>query len=198
MKIIYGTTNLNKIVEMTKYFKDYQIDILSLKDIGFTEEIEENGETFLENSMIKAQAVYKFCQEKHISYPILTDDAGLCVHALDDRPGVHTARYAGDHAPQMVCLNKLMEELKDKKDRSATFYCGLTFVYNGEFIQVLGSKDGRIAKKIGKLGGFTFGPVFILKGYRKPYNELSDFETHRHNAVNKLIKILEEKGVINS
>lgn len=196
MKVIYGTTNSHKIREMQEYFKDYDMELLSLKDIGFNEEIIEDGKTFLENSLIKAKTVKKFCQRNNINLPILTDDAGLCVKALDNRPGVYTARYAGDHAPQIDSVNKLLGELHDKTDRRATFYCALTFVYQDEFIQVEGYKEGTIAKEIGTLGGFTFGPLFIPNGYSKPYNDLSDFETHRHDAINRLIKVLKEKKII--
>ena len=196
MKIIYGTTNLNKIKEMQELLKPYNFELLSLKDINFSEETEENGTTFLENSLIKAKAILNFCQENNLKYPILTDDAGLCVKALDNRPGVYTARYVGDHAKQEVAINKLLTELKEKDDRSATFFCALTFIYQDKIIQVEGYKDGKIATKIGKLGGFTFGPIFIPNGYQKPYNELTNFETHRHDAVNKLIKKLEELKII--
>ena len=196
MKIIYGTTNLNKIKEMQTLLKPYNFELLSLKDIDFSEEIEENGTTFLENSLIKAKAILNFCQENKLNYPILTDDAGLCVKSLDNRPGVYTARYAGNYAKQEVAINKLLTELKDKKDRSATFFCALTFIYQDKIIQVEGYKEGKIATNIGKLGGFTFGPIFIPNGYQKPYNELTNFETHRHDAVNKLIKKLEELKII--
>lgn len=196
MKIIYGTTNPNKIKEMQELLKPYNFELLSLKDINFSEEIEENGTTFLENSLIKAKAILRFCQENNLKYPILTDDAGLCVKALDNRPGVYTARYAGDHAKQEVVIDKLLTELKEKDDRSATFFCALTFIYQDKIIQVEGYKEGKIATKIGKLGGFTFGPIFIPNGYQKPYNELTNFETHRHDAVNKLIKKLEELKII--
>ncbi len=196
MKIIYGTTNPNKIKEMQELLKPYNFELLSLKDINFSEEIEENGTTFLENSLIKAKAILNFCQENNLKYPILTDDAGLCVKSLDNRPGVYTARYAGNHAKQEVAINKLLTELKEKDDRSATFFCALTFIYQDKIIQVEGYKEGKIATKIGKLGGFTFGPIFIPNGYQKPYNELTNFETHRHDAVNKLIKKLEELKII--
>lgn len=196
MKIIYGTTNPNKIKEMQELLKPYNFELLSLKDINFSEEIEENGTTFLENSLIKAKAILNFCQENNLKYPILTDDAGLCVKSLDNRPGVYTARYAGDHAKQEVVIDKLLTELKDQNDRSATFFCALTFIYQDKIIQVEGYKEGKIATKIGKLGGFTFGPIFIPNGYQKPYNELTNFETHRHDAVNKLIKKLEELKII--
>jgi len=196
MKVIYGTTNKNKIIEMQKYFSNYGMELISLNDIGFDKEIIEDGNTFLENSLIKAKAIKSFCDNKGILFPILTDDAGICVKSLDNRPGVHTARYAGDHAPQIDNINKMLFELKDKTDRSATFYCALTFVNNDEFIQVEGFKEGVIAKEPGTLGGFTFGPLFIPNGHDKPYNDLVNFETHRHDAIKKLIKVLIEKSII--
>lgn len=196
MKVIYGTTNKNKLLEMQKYLQVYDMELISLNDIGFKEEIVENGKTFLENSMIKAKAINSYCIKKKIDYPILTDDAGLCVRSLDNRPGVYTARYAGDHAPQLDNINKLFFELKDKDNRDACFYCALTLVYLGEFIQVEGWCEGTISEEIGTLGGFTFGPVFIPDGYDKPYNDLVDFETHRHNATKKLIKVLKERKII--
>lgn len=196
MKVIYGTKNKNKILEMQKYLKKKNIEVISLEDIGFKEDIIEDGDTFLANSLIKAKAIKKYCQDNNINYPILTDDAGLCVKALDNRPGVYTARYVGDHAPQIECINKLLGELQQVSNREAAFYCALTFVLANEFIQVEGCKEGTISNKIGKLGGFTFGPIFIPKGYDKPYNELEEFETHRALAIKKLINVLEEKNII--
>ena len=196
MKIIYGTTNKNKIKEMQTYFNDYNMELISLKDIDFNDEIVEDGETFLENSLIKAKKIKDFCNQKGLNYPILTDDAGLCVEALNNRPGVHTARYAGDHAPQIDNINKMLFELKDETNRNATFFCALTFVYHDEFIQVEGFKKGNIALEAGTLGGFTFGPLFIPEGFDKPYNDLVHFETHRHDAINRLIKVLKEKKII--
>ena len=86
MKVVYGTTNNNKILEMQKYFKDYDMELISLKDIGFDKEIVEDGKTFLENSLIKAKAIKHFCNENNIDYPILTDDAGLFVLAYSGLP----------------------------------------------------------------------------------------------------------------
>ena len=87
MKIIYGSSNKAKLQEVEDFFKNNKIDVevLSLKDIGFNEEIDENGETFEENSLIKANAIKEFCTKKDINEIIITDDAGLCVDALNGR-----------------------------------------------------------------------------------------------------------------
>ena len=201
MKIIYGTGNQEKIAEIKKLFKNHNIEaeILSLKDIGFDEEIDENGKTFEENSMIKAKAVKKFCDKNNINEIIITDDAGLCVDELNGAPGVHSARYAGDHAPQEVTLNKLMNEMRDipKEKRKAQFVCALTaLLQNGETIVAKGVTKGSIAEKIGPMGGLTFCPVFIPEGYDKVMNDMTDEEkeeTHREKAFKELIKKLNIK-----
>lgn len=201
MKIIYATGNKEKVSEIKKLFENHKIEaeILSLKDIGFNEEIDENGTTFEENSMIKANAVKKFCDKNNINEIIITDDAGLCVDGLNGGPGVHSARYAGDHAPQEVTLNKLMDEMKDipKEKRKAQFVCVLTALLpSGEIIVAKGITKGSIAEKIGTMGGLTFCPVFIPEGTSKVMNDLTDEEkeqTHREKAFKKLIKKLNIK-----
>lgn len=201
MKIIYGTGNKDKIAEIKKLFENHNIEaeILSLKDIGFNEDIDENGTTFEENSMIKANAVRKFCNINNINEIIITDDAGLCVDALNGAPGVHSARYAGDHAPQEVTLNKLMNEMKNvpKEKRKAEFVCVLTALLpNGEAIVAKGITKGSIAEKIGTMGGLTFCPVFIPEGTTKVMNDMTDEEkeqTHREKAFKELIEKLNIK-----
>lgn len=201
MKIIYGTGNQHKIEEIKKLFHNHKIEteILSLKDIGFNEEIEENGKTFEENSMIKAKTIKEFCNKNNINEIIITDDAGLCVDGLGGAPGIHSARYAGDHAPQQVTLNKLMNEMKDipKGKRTAQFVCVLTAILpNGEKIVAKGITKGSIAEKIGTMGGLTFCPVFIPEGSVRVMNDMTDEEkeqTHREKAFKELIEKLNIK-----
>lgn len=198
MKIIYGTGNAEKIKEIKTLFKNHGIEaqILSLKDIGFNEEIDENGTTFEENSLIKAKAVKAFCQTHNINELIITDDAGLCVDELNGEPGVHSARYAGDHASQKTTLNKLMKEMKDipKEKRTAQFVCVLTAILqNNQAIVAKGKTKGSIAEKIGTMGGLTFCPVFIPEGFNKVMNDMTDEEkeeTHREKAFKELIEKL--------
>ena len=201
MKVIFGTTNQGKI-DQVKGFMEYKkidIEFISLKDIGFNEDIIENGETIEENSLIKAKAIKEFCNKNNINEIIVTDDAGLFVDALDGKPGVHTARYAGDHAPQIECINKLLTELKDVPDekRGATFACVLTAILrNGEVISCRGETRGKIVRVPGTMGKLTYGPVLQPDGLDRVINDLTEEElglTHRDKAwlelVNK-IKIL--------
>lgn len=195
MKIIYGTTNQGKIDEIKKLFNNHGIEtqILSLKDIGFTKKIEENGTTFEENSMIKAKAIKEFCNEKGINEIIITDDAGLCVDALNGRPGVYSARYVSESASQVEKLSALLEELKDvpQEKRTASFVCFLTAIMpNGEIITAQGVTEGSISEEIRTLGGLTFCPVFIPKGSDRVMNDMTDEEkenTHREKAIKELI-----------
>lgn len=201
MKIIYGSGNKHKVEEIQNFIYNNHLDIeiLSLKDIYFDEEIEENGETFEENSMIKAKAIQKFCEENQLNEIIVTDDAGLCVDALGGKPGVYSARYAGDHAPQEVVLQKLLSELKDvpEEKRTASFVCVLTAVLpNGKIIVARGETKGNIAKTPGKMGGLTYSPVFMPEEYGTVMSELEPEQlkhTHREKAWQELMpQILKE------
>lgn len=202
MQIIYGTGNIGKLNQVRSFFKINKVnmEILSLKDIGFSEDIVENGKTFEENSMIKAEAIKKFCDKKDINAIIITDDAGLCVDALNGEPGVYSARYAGDHAPQEKVLEKLLNNLKDIpiEKRTAKFICVLTAILpNGEKIVSKGESEGYISEKIGPLGRLTYGPLFMPKGINKVMNEMSEeevakFHSHRQVALTNLIKKLKD------
>lgn len=196
MKIIFGTTNQGKI-DQVKGFLEYKeinnIEFISLKDIGFNDEIIEDGDTIEENSLIKAKAIKEFCNRNSINEIIVTDDAGLFVDALDGRPGVHTARYAGDHAPQIECINKLLTELKDVPDekRGATFACVLTAILpSGEIISCRGETRGKIVRTPGTMGKLTYGPVLQPDGLDRVINDLTEEElglTHRDKAWMELI-----------
>lgn len=202
MKFIYGTGNKAKVEQVKAFFKtqDLELNILSLKDIGFSEEIEENGETFEENSMIKAKAIKKYCEEKNIDEIIITDDAGLEVDALGGKPGVYSARYAGDHAPQEVVINKLLSELENvpEEQRTARFVCVITVVMpNGKTFAVRGQTNGKIPLKPGKMGKLTYNPVFIAEGFNKVMSEIPDKElgkTHREKAFLEAIRIIQKNG----
>ena len=204
MKIIYATNNMEKKIQVQEFldFNNYDIKLLTLKDIGFNEDIDETGTTFEENSEIKARAVKAYCEKNGIEGIIVADDAGLEVDALGGRPGVHSARYAGDHAPQAKVLEKLLGEMKDveEKDRTARFTCVLTTILpNGEKIVCKGVTNGRIAKECGTMGKLTYCPVFIPNGFDRVMNELTVEEigtTHREKAWRELISKLKSKGMI--
>ena len=179
MKIIYGTGNKEKVKQMEKIIKinNMEVELLSLKDINFNEDIIEDGATFEENSKIKAKVIREFCNKNgYTDYIIITDDAGLCVDCLNGAPGVLSARYAGDHAPQDITLNKLLENMKEytnMEDRTAKFVCALTAsMPDNTYIETRGEIKGKVALSVGKYGGLTYEPVFIPDGFDKPMVEM--------------------------
>lgn len=206
MKMIYGTSNENKVKDIQSIImaNGEKWEVMSLKDIGFSEDIEENGATFEENSEIKAKAVKDFCDKNNIEYDIITaDDAGLCVDCLNGEPGIYSARYTGSHfASQEEILNKLLHNIENTgdKERKAKFVCVLTSFLNDDTkIVSRGECQGKIASNIKRLGGLTYSPVFIPNGYDLPMSELSAEEyekAHNHRAL-AFSRLLDEMKKIN-
>lgn len=207
MQIIYGTSNKNKVTSMRKILEENNVNaqLYTLADIGFNQEIIEDGSTFEENSRIKADAIKKFCNENNIKDKIIiTDDAGLCIDKLNGEPGVYSARYAGEGATQIQILEKVpnkMQSYEAKEDRSCTFVCVLTAVLtDGEVIAARGECKGTVAKKPGKLGGLTYIPIFIPDGFGKPLSDLDEktyeaTHNHRNLAVKELLKEFKKRNL---
>ena len=126
-KIILASNNQHKIKEFKEIFTDAKI--LSLNDIWFHNDINEDWKTFLENAFIKCNTVRKFLIEKWIDANIIADDSGLCVNALDWEPWIHSARYAWWHWDDAANRKKLLNELKWKSDRSAYFNCTIVEMF---------------------------------------------------------------------
>lgn len=207
MKILFGTGNLAKLEQMKEIIKlnNFDVDIISLKDIDFNEDIVEDGKTFEENSEIKARAIKEFCKKNNIDDRIiLTDDSGLCVDKLNGEPGVYTARYAGEHPTQIENITKLLDNMKqytNMEDRTCKFVTVLTAILlDGEKIVARGECKGTIAKEPGKLGGLTYGPIFIPYGFNKPMGDMKEEEfrsvhNHRDIAMNKIVKELKSRNM---
>ena len=204
MKIIFGTTNKRKTEDLQNIINNLKLDmeVLSLADIGWDRgEIDENGNSIEENSLIKAYAILNFCRDKNIVYPIITDDAGLFCESLNGDPGIYTARYADDEMalnselPKHQCVIKLLRNLNNVKNRNASYKCCVTCMMpDGIYFQELGESKGRIAEDIiGDLKKPYFYSVFILDGYDKVFSALSETElngTYRYSALKKtLVKI---------
>lgn len=207
MQIIYGTSNKNKVASMRKILEENNVNaqLYTLADIGFNQEIIEDGSTFEENSRIKADAIKKFCNENNIKDKIIiTDDAGLCIDKLNGEPGVYSARYAGEGATQIQILEKVLNKMQSyeaKEDRSCTFVCVLTAVLtDGDVIAARGECKGTVAKKPGKLGGLTYIPIFIPEGFDKPLSDLDEktyeaTHNHRNLAVKELLKEFKKRNL---
>ncbi|MCQ2096182.1 MAG: RdgB/HAM1 family non-canonical purine NTP pyrophosphatase [Bacteroidaceae bacterium] len=164
-------------------------EIRSLKDIGCDVEIPETADTFEGNARLKVDFV-----KKYYGFDCFADDSGLQVTALGGEPGVLSARYAGDHDSD-ANNDKLLLNLKDKKDRSARFVTVIALEYKGKTYSFEGSVDGRIIEERRGEGGFGYDPVFVPDGYDKTFAELGDDVknkiSHRAEAVKKLCDFLE-------
>lgn len=188
MKIVFATGNAHKLKEIQEIAKDTGIEFI-LPGNGFNPI--ENGETFEENSLIKAKEAARVSRK--IS---LADDSGLCVDALKGAPGIHSARYA--ETPQ-ARIDKLLNAINGKTVRSAKFVCAMTLVdKNGNILfQTRGECFGEIAEKQSGINGFGYDPIFLTKDtdYKLTMAEMSEEEknqiSHRGRALRKVLKFLE-------
>lgn len=188
MKIVFATGNAHKLKEIQEIAKDTGIEFILPGD-GFNPI--ENGETFEENSLIKAK------EAARVSGKIsLADDSGLCVDALKGAPGIHSARYA--ETPQER-IDKLLNAINGKTVRSAKFVCAMTLVdKNGNILfQTRGECFGEIAEKQSGINGFGYDPIFLTKDtdYKLTMAEMSEEEknqiSHRGRALRDVLKFLE-------
>ncbi len=190
-RIILASNNQHKIKEFKEILQD--VEIKSLDDIGFTEEIEEDGNTFEENALIKTHAIQKYLKEQGKEEIVVADDSGLCCNALDGAPGIHSARYAGDHNYQ-ANRDKLRKELKGK-DRSAYFNCCIAIEYpDGTHKTFEGRTEGEIIDEERGDTSFGFDSIFLSKDLNKTFGEATAEEkngvSHRRRAIEKLKEVL--------
>lgn len=188
--IVVATNNKHKLKEFKEMITNY--NVLSLEDIGFFDDIEETGETFEENSLIKAETIHKFLINKGLKYMVVADDSGLCVDSLNGAPGVYSARYAGVHGDNKANRDKLQKELENK-DRRAYFICTITLYYpNGEHKAFVGKTYGTISKE--ELGNkdFCYDCIFYSNELHKTFGEATEEEknsvSHRGRAIQELLK----------
>jgi len=196
MRIVAATQNKHKIEEMSAITKKFGMHIVSRSEAGVPDfEIEEDGQTFEENSEKKAREIMAACNEITIA-----DDSGLMVDALDGAPGVYSARFAGKESNDEKNNEKLLELLKDVpiEKRSAKFVSVITVVYpNGEKIVARGECKGHILYEAEGSNGFGYDPLFMPDGYDKTFGELSAEEknkiSHRSIALQNLREQLNKK-----
>jgi XTP/dITP diphosphohydrolase len=187
-KIIFATKNGGKFREVKKLFEGKDIELISLNDFDNIPDIDENGNTFIENATIKAMEIYKLFKR-----PVIADDSGLSVEALNGAPGVVSARYAGGDASDKENNFKLLKELeKFEEPYKAKFICASVY-YNGkELISACGEMHGKIIKEARGSNGFGYDPLFVPDGYILTNGELELSEknkiSHRAKAFNELIK----------
>ena len=174
--IVIASNNKNKIEQMKQIMPEY--NLLTMSDIGFNDDIVEDGETFLENALIKANTVRDFLLLNNLNYPIIAEDSGLCVNALSGEPGIYSARYAGGHGDNKACRQKLLEKLKNKEDRTAYYYAiAVLMEIDGSYKIGEGKVEGVILKKEAKENNFGYDPLFYSNELNKELKTPTSFNS---------------------
>ena len=198
MELILASRNQKKIKEMETILATHfpGVRILSLDDVGFEGDIEENGTTYEENALIKARTAVEAGKHR---YPAIADESGLSVDALDGAPGVYSARYAGGHGDDAANNALLLKNLSHLpvSERTARFVCCIALVYpDGREMTVRGETEGLIIDEARGNGGFGYDPYFYYQPFGKTFSELTAEEkntiSHRGKAIAKLAEILKK------
>lgn len=190
MRIVAATNNANKVEEIKKVFEPLGFKVTAQRDAGIDVDVEETGRTFEQNALIKARAVAMLCDDC-----VMADDSGLCVDALDGRPGILSARYAGEGASDSEKIRKLLGEMDGERNRAARFVTAMAFIFpDGREIVSKGEVKGRISDAPAGSGGFGYDPVFYCPEIGKTFGEASADEknsvSHRARALKALYEEL--------
>ncbi len=189
MKVIAATKNKGKITEIQKILGDLDFQIISQADAGINVDIEETGKTFAENALLKARAVALLCDE-----PVIADDSGLCVDALGGRPGVYSARYAGEDATDQERMEKLLAELDGQENRAARFVSVVAMILpDGEEITAEGIVEGHITEEPVGEGGFGYDPIFFCDELGKTFGEAHLAEKNKISHRGRALQALYQK-----
>lgn len=196
MKLLVATNNDHKIHEYKKMFTQYGIEVVAPKDLNIHDDPVEDGDSYEANSLIKAKAL-----QKYSDLPIIADDSGLNVVALNNFPGIFSSRFAKENGGNAVANLKLIEMLKPHEDKSAFFTCVITLLnVEDKPVQFKGICPGYILDKPEGEGGFGYDPVFYSNKAKMCFGiapeEVKNKYSHRAEALKQLIKYLKEKKLI--
>ncbi|RBP04325.1 XTP/dITP diphosphatase [Rossellomorea aquimaris] len=193
-RVIIATKNRGKAKEFQHMFAPYGYEVQTLLDLPHIEDVEETGETFEENAILKAETV-----AQELGVLVIADDSGLAIDALEGRPGVYSARYAGEEKSDEANMDKVLSELESVEEthRTARFHCVLAIADpNGETRTVTGTCEGMILQEKRGTNGFGYDPIFYVPTLQKSMAELSQDEksqiSHRGNALKKLKNIISD------
>ncbi|MDC3134016.1 RdgB/HAM1 family non-canonical purine NTP pyrophosphatase [Bacteroidota bacterium] len=189
-KIVFTTGNANKLKEVKSAINSFEI--VGLKDLGITEEIPETGTTLKENALQKAKYVYE-----KTGLNCFSDDTGLEIEALNNRPGVYSAMYAGSECNAENNIRKVLSELKTFQNRKAKFKTIIALILNGKEYFFEGVVSGEILKEKTGRDGFGYDPIFRPNGYDETFAQISiglkNKISHRGLAVKKLVAFLNQE-----
>ena len=196
MKIVFATNNPNKLKEIQSLIPK-EIEIISLNEIGCNEDIPETGDTLEANAFQKAHYI-----KDNFNYDCFADDTGLEIDELNGDPGVYSARYAGPERNANANMNKVLNELKGKKNRKAQFRTAIALILKGEEHLFEGKVEGYISKDKQGNEGFGYDPIFIPENDIRSFAQMSMQEkgviSHRGRAVRKLVAYLNKISKLNS
>ena len=189
--LVAASANEHKLRELKEIFREHYT-LISMNQAGFTGDIEENADTFAGNAAIKAETV---CAATGL--PAIADDSGLVVKALNGEPGVHSARYAGEHGNDEANNDLLLERMKDIEDREAAYSCVIALKIPGkDTVTAEGSCSGVLLRERRGSGGFGYDPLFLYEPLGKTFAEITDEEknavSHRARACEAMKKIMDE------
>lgn len=195
-ELVVATNNAHKVKEYQEMFLGYNIKFYSMKDLAIECNPDEDGSTYEENSLIKASALAKLTK-----LPVIADDSGLNVVALNNFPGIYSSRFADSFGGNKIANLELIKKLKPYEDKSAFFACVITLMnVEDKPIQFKGICNGHILDKPVGEGGFGYDPIFysdeanIAFGEASP--EIKNKYSHRAKAVEQLIKYLKNKRLV--
>lgn len=186
-RLVVASGNAHKLREIAEIFTEFEV--VSQKQMGFDEDVEETGETFIENALIKARAACKA-----LGCVTLADDSGLCVDALGGAPGVYSARYCGYHGADAENRAVLLKNMQGKTDRRAYFNSAIALVYpDGKELIAEGRTYGRILEKEDGTGGFGYDPLFFSDDLQKSFGQATAEEknavSHRFRALQEMLEL---------
>ena len=188
MKLVFATNNLHKLKEVQEMLSN-SIEVLSLKDIGCFEDIEETEITLEGNAKLKADYI-----TKKYGFDCFADDTGLEVEALDGKPGVYSARYAGEHGNAEKNMEKLLVELKNKLSRKAKFRTIIALNLSNKQYLFEGICNGEILNEKTGVKGFGYDPIFKPSNASCSFAEMNSEEkniiSHRGIAIQELVQFL--------
>jgi XTP/dITP diphosphohydrolase len=195
-EIILATNNKHKLKEVREILSPHHIVVYGLSDLATKlEDVDENGTTYAENALIKAKAVQKIT-----TMPIISDDSGLEITALNNEPGIHSARYAESLGGHDNAIKEILKRLEDKEDRSARFVCDIVLLNASDKPLIFeGIAEGTIAKEKMGEGGFGYDPIFISKETGVCFalmGEEKNTVSHRAKALKKLLTYLKINGFV--
>jgi XTP/dITP diphosphohydrolase len=188
MQIVFATHNDHKLQEVQKLLST-RVQLITLNDINCNEELPENGNTLQANALEKARYVFK-----HYQANCFADDTGLEIEALEGRPGVYSARYAGEEKSAEKNMNKVLLELKESTNRKARFKTVIALILNNHEYLFEGTVEGMILTHAQGSDGFGYDPLFMPSSYTKTFAQMNTEEkntiSHRGIAITKLAAFL--------